>query len=250
MSGGVQGAWWLSQSSKLLRPDDVGLGGFDSHALPPLRRRRRRAGGVGGWGWRTWWVAVLVVVAALGAAAPSAAAQGRDTTRKAVEIPRTVTATVPGDTARGPRAPLTPPISPGRAFAYSFLLPGYAQTVLGRPKASALFIAFEAVCVTMLRQAQFDLRQARNAGTDSVITSWWNPATGQSVRSAEPSPYDAGLIRSRRAHVEDWVAVLIANHLASGLDAYVSANLWDVPAELAVHPTASGASIGVNVHVP
>src|SRR5215213_2140923 len=34
---GADGAWWLLQSSKLARPDDVGLGGFDSHTLPPAR---------------------------------------------------------------------------------------------------------------------------------------------------------------------------------------------------------------------
>jgi selenide, water dikinase len=32
---GVEGAWWLPRSSKPMRPDIVGSGGFDSHALPP-----------------------------------------------------------------------------------------------------------------------------------------------------------------------------------------------------------------------
>jgi hypothetical protein len=128
-------------------------------------------------------------------------------------------------------------------------VPGYAQNVLGRPKASALFIALEAMCVTMLRQAQFDLRQAQNAGADSVVTSWWDPATGQTTRVVQASPYDQGLVRSRRAHVEDWVAVLIANHLFAGLDAYVAANLWDVPAELDVRPTRNGASLNMTVHI-
>ncbi|MHB2034584.1 MAG: hypothetical protein ACYCVE_14605, partial [Gemmatimonadaceae bacterium] len=57
------------------------------------------------------------------------------------------------------------------------------------------------------------------------------------------------LIRSRRAHVEDWIAVLVANHLFSGLDAYVSANLWDLPAELSVHPTSTGTNVGLTLHV-
>ncbi len=247
MSGGVQGAWWLSQSSKLLRPDDVGLGGFDSHALPPAPHQAARRGRAHRVRWTEWAFVLLAVT--LGAASP-ARAQGRDTTVRAVAIPRTVTDTSLADTTRGPRPALKPPLSPGRAFLYSFVLPGYSQTVLGRPKASALFIAFEAVCVTMLRQAQFDLRQARNAGADSVVTSYWNPATGQKIRTVAPSPYNSQLIRSREAHVEDWIAVLVTNHLMSGLEAYVSANLWDVPAELAVHPTASGANVGIQLRVP
>ncbi len=178
--------------------------------------------------------------------APAAVAQGADTaSRRPVQIPRTVT-----DTVRGPRPERKPPLSPGRSFAYSFLVPGSAQTALGRPRASALFIAFEAVAVTMLRQAQFDLRQARNAGTDSVVVSWWDPASGQTARIVRQSPYTTDLIRSRRAHVEDWVAAIVANHLFSGLDAYVAANLWDVPAELSVKSTAVGTNVGFSVRLP
>lgn len=208
-------------------------------------------------GWRRVTGGAATVAFALVAHAAVAGAQKPDSARAAIPIPRTVADTArradtarAADTTRGPRAEIRPPLSPGRSFAYSFLVPGYAQTVLGRPRASALFIAFEAVAVTMLRQAQFDLRQARNAGLDSVVVSWWDPATQQAAKVLRPSPYSATLVRSRRAHVEDWVAAIIANHLFSGLDAYVAANLWDVPAELAVHPTATGANIGVNLRVP
>jgi hypothetical protein len=185
--------------------------------------------------------ASLLAAAALGA---PLRAQVADSGRSDPRIPRSV-----GDTA-GPRPEVPPPLSPGRAFATSFLLPGYAQTVLGRPKASALFIGFEALCITMLRQAQFDLRQAINARPDSVVDSWWDPVTGQATRVAHASPFNAGLVRSRRAHVEDWIAVLIANHLFSGLDAYVAANLWDVPAELQVRTTSTGVGVGMSVRVP
>lgn len=43
---GAAGVWWSPQSSKLMRPDAVGLGGFDSHTLPPLRDHRRLPAGV------------------------------------------------------------------------------------------------------------------------------------------------------------------------------------------------------------
>ncbi len=194
----------------------------------------------------------LTAAAALALAAPAARAQAGDSSRAPVRIPRAVVDTARGtDTTQGPRPELRGPLSPGRAFASSFLLPGYSQTVLGRPKAAALFIALEAMCVTMLRQARFDLHQARNAGRDSVVVSWWDPATGRVGRTMQASPYDAGLVRSREAHVEDWIAVLVANHLFAGLDAYVAANLWDVPAELAVRTTPGGrTALGVNIKVP
>src|SRR6185312_8375170 len=32
---GAEGAWWLRRSSKSFRPATGGLGGFDSHTLPP-----------------------------------------------------------------------------------------------------------------------------------------------------------------------------------------------------------------------
>jgi len=182
---------------------------------------------------------------AMAGTARRAGAQKADTLRP----PPAAAAKPAADTTQGPRRELMPPLSPARSFAYSFIVPGYAQTVLGRPRASALFIALEAMCVTMLRQAQFDLRQARNAGTDSIVVSRWDPATGQSGVVMQASPYNSQLIRSRRAHVEDWIAVLVANHLFSGLDAYVSANLWDLPAELSVHPTSTGTNVGLTLHV-
>lgn len=182
---------------------------------------------------------------AMTATARRSRAQGADTLRR----PAAAASQSVADTTQGPRRELAPPLSPARSFAYSFIVPGYAQTVLGRPRASALFIAFEVMCVTMLRQAQFDLRQARNAGADSIVVSRWDPASGQSSLVMQASPYNSQLIRSRRAHVEDWIAVLVANHLFSGLDAYVSANLWDVPAELSVQPTRTGTNVGLTLHV-
>ncbi len=207
---------------------------------------------------RRWGAALVAAALVAGAAAGGAQkpdtvrVQKPDTARAGVVIPRTVVDTTrPTDTTRGPHPEVAPPLSPGRAFAYSFLFPGYAQTVLGRPKAAALFLAFEALAVTMLHQAEFDLRQARNAGPDSTVLQWWNPATGQASPVIAASPYDSTLVRSRRAHVEDWVAAIIANHLFAGLDAYVAANLWDVPAELFVQPTpGGGANFGLHVRVP
>src|ERR1041385_7480889 len=98
------------------RPDSVGLGGFDSHALPPSPGRspecsgshRREAMSV--FALRRSAVAVMtwcVLATPLGA-------QQRDSLR----LNPVVLTTAPDS--------LAPPLTPRRAFLYSFLAPGYA----------------------------------------------------------------------------------------------------------------------------
>src|SRR5262252_5709546 len=93
------------------RPDFVGLGGFDSHALPPLTRRvdflMLRPS-------RSILTASFVALAAPLVVAPLAAQ--RDTTTRAA----------PSASARSTDslAALRAPLGPRRAFFYSFLLPG------------------------------------------------------------------------------------------------------------------------------
>ena len=59
-----------------------------------------------------------------------------------------------------------PPLSPRRAFLYSLALPGYSQSVLGRPTAGALFVLTESIALVMLRESAADLREARRFRTD------------------------------------------------------------------------------------
>ena len=58
-------------------------------------------------------------------------------------------------------------------------------------------------------------------------------------------------VKTRRAHVEDWIALLVANHLFAGADGFVAANLWDVKPKLAFRATPSGArSASRTIHSP
>ena len=60
-----------------------------------------------------------------------------------------------------------------------------------------------------------------------------------SPRGSSPPPrFNDAYITTRDAHVEDWVALLVANHLFAGADAFVAANLWDVPARLGLRVSA------------
>jgi hypothetical protein len=142
----------------------------------------------------------------------------------------------------GPRPELRPPISPRRAFLYSLLAPGYAQSVLGRHRAGALQLAFEGVALTMIRISAADVREARRMVADSVIVQYVD-GNGTAAVRFERTSFPASLIRSRQAHLEDWIAVLAFNHFFSAADGYVAAQLWDLPAEVAVERGASGSRL-------
>jgi hypothetical protein len=173
---------------------------------------------------------------------PLLAQQPADTSRRAAD---TAAAAVV-DTA-GPRPELRPPISPRRAFLYSLLVPGYAQSILGRTRAGALEMAFETVAIVMIRQSAADVREARANVADSIPVTFVDP-TGNPRITYQRTGFPASLIRSRRAHLEDWIAVLIANHLFSAADGYVAALLWDLPSEIALRASPRSAELALRVH--
>jgi hypothetical protein len=170
---------------------------------------------------------------------PIAMAQRPDSSRVRANPPR---AALPDS--------LKPPISPRRAFLYSAIVPGSGQAILGRNKAAAVMLAIEAMAVAMIRESAFDVREARRmSGDDSVIVTSYVDQSGQ--RAATPFTtlrrFDTQYVHVRQSHVEDWVAFLLANHLFSGADAFVAANLWELPAELSVRVTPDGARIGASL---
>jgi hypothetical protein len=161
-------------------------------------------------------------------------------------------------TAQGPRPDsLKPPLSPGRAFLYSFALPGLGQGRLQHHAAGAIYFTVEAVAIAMLTKTGNDLRIARAHLNDHVINSWQtDPSTGAPIQNADggfivadtlDTHYGATLEKARRTHYEDWIAVLIFNHLFAGADAFVSSLLWDLPAEVQYQVTPQGPAVGLRI---
>ena len=185
---------------------------------------------------RLRFVAALAALGVVGAVPASAAhAQRADSARAGVA--RTLT-----DSARArPR----PPLSPRRAFLYSLALPGYAQSVLNRPTAGALFVLTESIALVMLRESAAELKQARRFRTDSLVVIGYEPA-GTPI--TQVSAYNDRLVDIRRGHVEDWIAFLVANHLFAAADAYVAAHLWDLPTQISVESRRDGAALAARVH--
>jgi len=153
-----------------------------------------------------------------------------------------------------------PPISPRRAFVYSALIPGMGQAALDRKYTGATFFLIEAMSWALLRRSANDERIAKAFLGDSVPQSYViDPVTGLAQRDSYGKPvvatwaqtaYTQDLVRARGLHVEDWVAVILFNHLFSGADAFVAANLWDFPQHLGVRATPlprGGAAVTVSL---
>lgn len=183
---------------------------------------------------------VLLMAAVLGTA-PTVGAQRPDSAAVAVRA----NATARNDSLR-------PPLSPRRAFLYSALVPGSAQSVFGRHRAAALMLLVEGISLAMIAESSAGVREARRMSGDSVVLSYVD-ATGKAyplplpASAKSPRRFDAAFVRTRQSQVEDWIAFLIANHLFSGADAYVAANLWDVPAQLGVRAIPGGAFVGAKL---
>jgi hypothetical protein len=124
---------------------------------------------------------------------------------------------------RGDSVRPTPPISPGGAFLRSLLLPGWGQAVLGRHLTGALFVTFEGAAVAMVWKSEWQLRFA-----------------------VEREKY----VKSHRQEREDWITLLVFNHLFAAAEAYVAANLWDFPKGLHVRVVPAPPGVGFGVSVP
>lgn len=165
-----------------------------------------------------------------------ASAQRVDSASVAARIPQIDTVT---------QGALNPPLSPRRAFLYSLLAPGYAQSRLGRPTAGAIFVLSESIAIALLRESAADLRQARLFRRDTLEYIGNDPLTGSPIMHR--NAYNDDLISIRRSHVEDWIAFLIANHLFAGADAYVAAHLWDLPSQINVSQTRAGTVVAARI---
>jgi len=132
-----------------------------------------------------------------------------------------------------------------------------------------VYFTSEAVWLAMLGKAAHDLRVAKDHANDLIVLTYdVDPLTGaprlvdgkpvakDTLRSryAEPPQQSANSadqqrsrVKARRLHFEDWIAMLAFTHLFSAADAYVSAHLWDLPAQVEVRVLPRGAGIGLSL---
>jgi hypothetical protein len=106
------------------------------------------------------------------------------------------------------------PVGPGGALWRSLLVPGWGQAKLGQGMAAGLFLAVEGLSVGMVLKTNSELQYLQ--ATDSAAAA------------------------SKSQQREDWLVIMAVNHLIAGLQAYVSAHLWDFPGDLALKPAPHG----------
>ena len=145
-----------------------------------------------------------------------------DTTKPAVDTtqplaPTALTPLTAFDTAAGR------PTTPTGAMLRSFLLPGWGQALYGRKVTAGVMLGIEGLALGMTLKVSGELQHIRTTGSASE---------------------DAKLQER-----EDWLAILVFNHLMSGLEAYVSAHLYDFPGDLNMRALPEGG-MGVGMTLP
>jgi hypothetical protein len=94
-----------------------------------------------------------------------------------------------------------------------------------------------------VRESAAELRNARRLEGDSVPLYFVDPVNGAADTIYAGARYSSGLVRSRRAHLEDWIAALVANHLIAAADGFVAAHLWEVPVRVGLRRTPDGLAV-------
>ena len=109
------------------------------------------------------------------------------------------------------------------AFLRSLAIPGWGQAKLDRKLTGGVFIAWEGVTLAMSIKANHELGYLRSVNSSRV--------------------------ESKKQEREDWLILLAFNHLFSGLEAYVSAHLWDFPGDIRVRAEPDG-SVSARFSIP
>ena len=144
--------------------------------------------------------AAIVVAATLLMALPLSA---QDSLPPAPPVPATAVDTIPRR-----------PASPTGAMLRSFLVPGWGQAVYGRKVTAGFMLGVEGLSLGMILKTSSELDYIRTTGSST----------------------EAAKLKER----EDWIAILVFNHLMSGLEAYVAAHLYDFPGDLQLQALPQG----------
>jgi hypothetical protein len=195
---------------------------------------------------------VVSLVVSFVSGATTALAQRTDTTRARPAPARRDSAQV---RAAQKVDTLAPPITSRRAFLYSLAVPGLAQSKLDRSTAGAFYFTVEAIAIAMAVKSANDLRIARKHAREGIIAGYQLDANGApSLSDGVPVPddsvrnrYAGDRVKARRTHFEDWITAIVFTHLFSAADAFVSAQLWDLPARVEMRRLPQGTGVGASI---
>ena len=104
----------------------------------------------------------------------------------------------------------------------SLLIPGWGQAATGRAVTGAVFVAWEGTTLYMMWKARSETKYFEESGV----------------------PGEGG----KRQEEEDWLVLLVFNHLFAAAEAYVAAHLQDFPEELEIRAVPGG--VGARLPLP
>jgi hypothetical protein len=116
------------------------------------------------------------------------------------------------------------PLRPMGGFFMSLAVPGWAQARLDRKLTAGLFVMWEGVTLGMTLKTVRELGYLTRTGADSTR------------------------LDAKRQQRQDWLILLGFNHLFAGLEAFVSSQLHDFPAD--VRFRALPAAFATEVAIP
>ncbi len=141
----------------------------------------------------------------------------QDTTSRPVLPPGRVPPARPADT--------TGNLRPLPAFFASALVPGLGQAMLDRKLTGALFMTWEGITLGMTLKAASELRFLERTGADSAR------------------------LEQKRQERQDWLVLLIFNHVFAGLEAFVGSHLQDFPADVRFRAGPNGLGVGASLPI-
>jgi hypothetical protein len=104
----------------------------------------------------------------------------------------------------------------------SLLIPGWGQAATGRAITGALFVAWEGTTLYMMWKARSETQYFDESGV----------------------PGEGG----KRQEEEDWLVLLVFNHLFAAAEAFVAGHLQDFPEELEIRAVPGG--VGARLPLP
>ena len=117
------------------------------------------------------------------------------------------------------------PVSPMGAFFRSLAIPGWAQAKLDRRLTGGIFLGFEGIALGMVIKADRELEYMKSRG-DSTES-----------------------IENKRQEREDWITLVVFNHLFAALDGFVGSHLYDFPDEVKIRASPKGFGAVVTIPV-
>lgn len=165
-----------------------------------------------------------------------------------------------GDSAQAVRGRPPGPVTPRSAFLRSLIVPGWGQAAVDAPHRGGFFFLVRSGSAWMITKSHRGFTQARDARSaleDELRSEWSQEGLDAEAIEArldqDAGVSDARALEDARAQQrEDWIALSLFLILLDGVDAFVSAHLWNFPEPIVIEPGPGpgGSLLEIGVRLP